>query len=59
MVNCFLVFILLIFSYLRKYGKYGIPFNIVYDPCASKGIIFGETLGKRDVMNVLSEAAGK
>ncbi|MFH1159167.1 MAG: protein-disulfide reductase DsbD domain-containing protein [Pseudomonadota bacterium] len=46
-------------AYLRKYGKYGIPFNIVYGPGAPEGIILGELLGKQAVMDALSEAAGR
>jgi suppressor for copper-sensitivity B len=46
-------------AYLKKYGRYGIPFNIVYGPNAPEGIILSELLTKKDVMRALAEAAGE
>lgn len=46
-------------AYLRKYGKFGIPFNIIYGPGVPEGIILGELLGKQAVINALLEATGK
>jgi suppressor for copper-sensitivity B len=43
-------------AYLRKYGKYGVPFNIVYGPGAPQGIILGELLSKDEIMRALAEA---
>lgn len=46
-------------AYLRKYSKFGIPFNIVYGPAAPDGIILPELLSKSDVTGALLEAAGE
>jgi suppressor for copper-sensitivity B len=46
-------------AYLRKYGRYGIPFNIVYGPAAPEGIILSELLTKKSVMLALAQAAGE
>lgn len=46
-------------AYLRKFGKYGIPFNIVYGPGAPDGIVLPELLSKRAVMDALSTASGE
>lgn len=46
-------------AYLRRHGRYGVPFNIVYGPGAPDGIILSELLTKREVMDALSEAAGE
>jgi suppressor for copper-sensitivity B len=43
-------------AYLRKYGKYGVPFNIVYGPGAPNGIILNELLSKQEIMRALTEA---
>jgi suppressor for copper-sensitivity B len=44
-------------TYLRKYGKYGVPFDIVYGPGAPNGIILGELLSKPEIMRALAEAS--
>ncbi len=44
-------------AYLRKYGRYGVPFDIVYGPGAPQGIILGELLTKPEVIRALSEAS--
>lgn len=46
-------------TYLRKYGRYGIPFNIVYGPEAPEGIVLPELLSKKAVMDALALAAGE
>jgi suppressor for copper-sensitivity B len=46
-------------AYLKKYGRYGIPFNIIYGPGAPDGIILSELPGKKDVLRALAEAAGE
>ncbi len=46
-------------AYLRQFGRYGIPFNVVYGPGAPKGIALPELLTKKDVMDALSEAASE
>lgn len=46
-------------SYLKEYGRAGIPFNIVYGPGAPQGIILSEWLTREDVMRALAQAAGE
>lgn len=46
-------------AYLQKYGRYGIPFNIVYGPAVPEGIPLPELLSKESVLNALTEAAGE
>lgn len=46
-------------AYLQSYGKYGIPFNIVYGPGAPDGIVLPELLTESAVLDALSEAAGE
>ncbi len=46
-------------DYLRSFGKYGIPFNVVYGPAAPEGIVLPELLTTEDVMGALTEAAGE
>lgn len=46
-------------TYLRKHGRYGIPFNIVYGPAKSEGIVLSELLTKKEVMDALSEVTGE
>jgi suppressor for copper-sensitivity B len=43
-------------TYLKKYGRYGIPFNIVYGPAAPEGIILSELLTKKEVLDALAQA---
>jgi len=46
-------------TYLKEYGRAGIPFNIVYGPGAPQGIILSEWLSKEDVMRALAQAASE
>ncbi len=46
-------------AYLKEYGRYGIPFNIIYGPGAPQGIILSELPSKKDVMRALAEAASE
>lgn len=46
-------------AYLQSYGKYGIPFNIVYGPAVPQGIVLPELLTQDAVIHALSEAAGE
>lgn len=46
-------------AYLQSYGKYGIPFNIVYGPAAPAGIVLPELLTQEAVLTALIEAAGE
>ena len=45
-------------AYLASYGRYGIPFNIVYGPAAPGGIVLPELLTQGDVSAALDKAAG-
>jgi len=46
-------------AFLQSFGKYGIPFNVVYGPAAPEGIVLPELLTRDAVMNALTEAAGE
>lgn len=46
-------------SYLASYGRYGIPFNIVYGPSAPGGLVLPELLSTGDVTDALDKASGK
>jgi suppressor for copper-sensitivity B len=46
-------------DYLRTYGRYGIPFNIVYGPGAPSGIALSELLTSGDVLAALERAKGR
>lgn len=43
-------------AYLKKNGRYGIPFNIVYGPNAPEGIPLSEYLKEEDVLAALDKA---
>jgi suppressor for copper-sensitivity B len=45
--------------YLARYGRYGIPFNIVYGPGAPEGIPLPELLTEDLVMDAISAATAK
>jgi suppressor for copper-sensitivity B len=46
-------------AYLHSFGRYGIPFNVVYGPGAPDGIALPELLTKEAVTDALAEAAGE
>lgn len=46
-------------TYLRSFGKFGIPFNVVYGPSAPNGIVLPELLSKRAVTDALIMATGE
>ncbi len=46
-------------DYLHSFGRYGIPFNVVYGPGAPEGIALPELLSKKAIMDALSEAASE
>lgn len=46
-------------DYLRSFGKYGIPFNVVYGPRAPRGIVLPELLTQDAVLHALTEATGE
>lgn len=43
-------------QYLHRYGRYGVPFNIVYGPNAPKGIELSTILSKKAVIDALNKA---
>lgn len=44
--------------YLREFGRYGIPFNVVYGPRAPRGIVLPEILTPDAVLSGLAQATG-
>ncbi len=44
--------------YLQSFGRYGIPFNVVYGPAAPEGIPLPELLTERVVLDALARAGG-
>ncbi|MDR3424860.1 MAG: protein-disulfide reductase DsbD family protein [Alphaproteobacteria bacterium] len=42
---------------LHQYGRYGIPFNIVFGPKAKQGIVLPELLTREDVLKALDKAS--
>lgn len=45
-------------SYLAGFGRYGIPFNVVYGPGAPAGLVLSELLSEREVLAALDKADG-
>jgi suppressor for copper-sensitivity B len=43
-------------DYLRRHGRYGIPFNIIYGPSAKEGLVLPELLTKDVVVEGLKKA---
>jgi len=46
-------------QYLQSYGRYGVPFNIVYGPAAPEGIELSTILSSDAVIDALTQAQGK
>jgi suppressor for copper-sensitivity B len=46
-------------SYLAGFGRYGIPFNVVYGPGAPAGLVLSELLSEREVLAALDKADGE
>jgi suppressor for copper-sensitivity B len=46
-------------AYLNRYGRYGIPFNVVYGPAAPGGVPLPEILTANAVTTALAQAAGR
>ncbi len=46
-------------DYLRSFGRYGIPFNVVYGPGAPGGIVLPELLDSGTVMEALAAAGNE
>ena len=48
----------IISSFLQRFLRYGIPFNIVFGPEAPQGIILPELLSKSSVLSAFKKAKG-
>lgn len=48
-----------IFNFIKKYNRFGIPFNIVFGPEAPDGILTSELLSKDALLDAISKASGK
>jgi len=46
-------------DYLKTYGRYGIPFNVVYGPAAPNGVPLPELLTEAAVLEALRQASGR
>ena len=46
-------------NYLASFGRYGIPFDVVYGPGAPDGVPLPELLTEDAVLTALNQAAGK
>jgi suppressor for copper-sensitivity B len=46
-------------AYLAGFGRYGIPFDAVFGPAAPQGIVLGEVLTGRAVLDALSAASAR
>ncbi len=44
--------------YLASFGRYGIPFNVVYGPAAPDGLPLSELLSEAEILTALDKAAG-
>ena len=42
-----------ILSYISKYGKFGIPFNIIYGPLDKDGVVLSELLTNDEIIKTL------
>jgi suppressor for copper-sensitivity B len=48
-----------IFNFMKKYNRYGIPFNIVFGPNAKNGILTSELLSKEALLEAIEKASNK
>ena len=46
-------------DYLRSFGRFGIPFNVVYGPMAPNGVPLAEILTESSVLAAIQKAGGK
>ena len=46
-------------AYLQSFGRYGVPFNVVYGPAAPNGIELSTILNSDDVMQAIKQAKGQ
>jgi len=45
-------------EFLKRFGRFGIPFNVVFGPAAPDGIALSELLSQREVLGALATAGG-
>ena len=45
-------------AYLESFGRFGIPFNVVYGPAAPGGVVLPEILSESAVLKAVDEAGG-
>ena len=45
-------------AYLAKFGRYGVPLNVVYGPKAPQGIALPELPGPQTILDALKQASG-
>ena len=45
-------------AYLQSFGRYGVPFNIVFGPAAPNGIELSTILSSDDVLLAIEQASG-
>ena len=46
-------------AYLQSFGRYGLPFNVVFGPNAPKGIVLPELLTQEAVLNAFNAASNR
>lgn len=46
-------------AYLQSFGRYGLPFNVVFGPNARKGIVLPELLTQEVVLNAFNSASNR
>ena len=46
-------------AYLKSFGRYGIPFNVVYGPSMPRGVTLPEILTESSVLAAIEKAGGK
>jgi len=44
--------------YLASFGRYGIPFNVIYGPAAPEGVLLPELLSESAVLDAFARASG-
>ena len=42
-------------KYLKKYNRFGIPFNVVYSKFYPEGVVLSELLTKKEIINTLEK----
>jgi suppressor for copper-sensitivity B len=47
-----------VMKFVRKHGRYAIPFNVVYGPNAKTGLLTNELLSKKELLRLIDQAAG-